>query len=214
MKTKPIFAEGDRIVVLQHSEYRSRYTDEFGTVESVYRVKSNHYVYGVKLDNHINNQSGKGLFWFEANHIKTEKEYEREEHFMFNNFAVAEIEFLDNPNSDRICYALFDDTIVPEDMVVVSTGHHGFAVARVANIHTAPEMRKKVKHNREVVCKADFTHFYARKDAVKKALELKQSMEQRIREAQEIALYEALAEKDPELKGMLEKYKALMEVCK
>ena len=62
-------------------------------------------------------------------------------------------------------------------MVVVSTGHHGFAVARVANIHIAPEMRKKVKHNREVVCKADFTHFYARKDAVKKAIELKQNME-------------------------------------
>ena len=209
---KPVFAVGDRIVVLQYSEYRGRYANEVGTVESVFKAKQ--YVYGVKLDNHTNNASGKGLFWFEAKHIKIEKEYEREEHFMFNNFAVAEIEFLDNPNSDRICYALFDDTIVPEDMVVVSTGHHGFAVARVANIHIAPEMRKKVKHNREVVCKADFTPFYARKDAVKKAIELKQSMEQRIREAQEIALYEALAEKDPELKAMLDKYKSLMETCK
>ena len=76
------------------------------------------------------------------------------------------------------------------------------------------EDKKKVQCGREIVCRVDFSHFFARKEAVKKAVELKRNMEQRIREAQELALYEALAEKDPTLKSMLDEYRTLMEACK
>lgn len=133
---------------------------------------------------------------------------------MFNNYKVAEVEFIDNPNSGKYFYALFDNSIEVEDTVVVSTGHHGFALAKIVAIHTEEGYKKEVKYNREVVCRVDFSNFNHRRMAVKRVSELRIEMEHRIREAQELALYEALAEKDPTLKGMLDEYKILIDNCK
>lgn len=205
------FEVGDRVVVTS-SKYPENLFNELGNVSVVFRRSNSHVTYGVKLDNYTNPKSAKGLYWFEIYNIKLENE--REEISMFNNYTVAEISFL---GSDKTCnyhYALFDPRIVEGDTVVVNTGHHGFALAKVVAIHTDEEKKKLVQCNREVVCLVDFSEFYARKEALKKAVELKRDMEKRIREAQELALYEALAEKDPLLRGMLDEYKALIESCK
>lgn len=208
-----VYAIGDRVVVMSCTHYHHKIEKEVGTVEAVFRRSGANNSYGVKLDNHTNPSSAKGLYWFDSDCIKYE-EKEREEIPMFKNFKVATVEFIDNPNSGRYAYALYNEDIVEGDFVVVSTGHHGFALARVLNISSREEDKKEVKCDREVVCRVDFSDFYFRKDAVKKASELKRKMEKQIREAQELALYEALAEKDPTLKGMFDEYKALMESCK
>lgn len=202
---------GDRVVITS-SKYKDTFYNELGTISSIFNRSKAHTTYGVKLDNHSNPASAKGLYWFEIYNIKFENE--REEFKMFNNFNVAEVEFIDNPNSGRYAYALFDKTIKVEDTVVVCTGHHGFALAKITAIHTDEESKKEVKCNREVVCRVDFSDFNNRRMAVKRISELRRDMEIRIREAQELALYEALAEKDPTLKEMLEEYKVIVEQCK
>lgn len=205
----PKYAVGERVIIVAHSdEYKGKYNSECGEVISTYHRDSK-FIYGIKLDNFTNKQSAKGLYWFGVKSIKLENE--REELPMFTNYTKVEVSFLDNPNPNTTyTYACFDPDITAGDIVVVNTGHHGFALAKVVLITEEGE----VQFNREVVCRVDFSEFNARKEAVKRATELKREMEKRMREAQELALYEMLAEKDPTLKTMLEEYKALMESCK
>ena len=206
----PKYQIGERVIILNNlNDYNGKYTNEQGVVKKTF-VRKNECFYGVLLDNHKNIQSEFGLYWFSVKSIKLENE--REEIPMFKNYTTVEVAFLDNPNT-TYPYACFDSEVKENDIVVVSTGHHGFALAKVMHIPDE-EQKREVQFNREVVCRVDFSQFSARKMAVTRACELKREMEKRMREAQELALYEMLAEKDPTLKGMLDEYKAIVEACK
>ena len=206
----PKYEVGSRVVILNDpNECGGKHSFEHGEVVRTYYTKGD-YLYGIKLDTCENPKSKFGLYWFTVKNIKFENE-EREESPMFKNYIKVEVSFLDNPNPNTTyLYACFDPDITAGDIVVVNTGHHGFALAKVVLIADEGE----VQFNREVVCRVDFSKFNARKEAVRRAVELKRDMDKRLREAQELALYEMLAEKDPTLKTMLEEYKAIMESSK
>ena len=104
-------------------------------------------------------------------------------------------------------YALYDDTIQPEDTVVVQTGHHGMAVARIVALG---EPNGPVSHGREIICKVDLTAFEERKARAAQLVELKAKMDSKVQQLQKAAVYEMLAEKDPELAAMLQAYKSLL----
>lgn len=206
----PKYAVGDRVVILYDPEWhKGELADEHGRISRTFYCKGD-YLYGIKIDNRVNPKSKSGLYWFETKIIKLENE--REDIPMFKNYTTVEVSFLDNP-ATTYPYALYDSEVKVNDIVVVNTGHHGFALAKVV-FFPDEEHKREVQFGREVICRVDFTQFNARVEARKRASELKREMEKRMREAQEIALYEMLAEKDPTLKGMLEEYKTLMESCK
>lgn len=203
---------GDRVVILDTiREYGGRYTNECGEVVKTCH-QSGKCLYGVKLDNYTNIRSSYGVYWFTGRNLKLENtnKNESEEIIMFKNFNAVSIQFFDNEGVCSCPYALYDSDIKEGDNVVVNTGNHGFALAKIVTIHNDEETKNRVSLGREVVCVADFTNYNNRKDAIKKIAELKRDMEKRIREAQELALYEALAEKDPTLKVMLEQYKGII----
>lgn len=208
----PVYEEGDRIIVLEKSNYGNKYASMTGIVKQTFkRYGVTHY--GVKLESVSNNNSSKGLFWFSPWAIKLTdniQNFESEETFMFNNFTVATITFLDNPNSGRHFYACFNEDIKEGDTVVVKTGHHGFSLARVECLHTDDEHKDNVSCGREIVCKADFTEYNNRKAAEKRLSQLRKDMQKRIQQSQEIYLYESLAERDPVMKGMLDEFKSLL----
>ena len=204
------FEVGDRVQVVSSSFYSDKYKGCHGEISQTYN-KSGEIMLGVTLDGKTNQKSSKGVFWFLSEALVYESEGES---FMFNNFRVAEIKFFDEKCGNTYFYALYDHDIEDGDNVIVSTGHHGYAIAEVFGISEAPEDKKKVTCNREVVCKVDFTKFFARKSAEKKAKELKKNMDKRIKEAQELAMYEALAEKDDVLKSMFNEYKGILEEMK
>lgn len=209
------FDIGNAVIVLELSEYKSKYKGEQGVIESMFKRRS-HIMYGVKLSDRYNQSSGKGLFWFEArslDFINPEDNIESEENEMFENFNVAQVSFLDNP-VPVYYYAIYDPDIKVDDVVVVRTGHHGFALATVRALSTDMEDKKKVTCNREVVSKVDFTAFNARKDALKRVRELKKDMDAKIQEVQTLGIYELFAEKDPALKAMLEEFKKLSALIK
>ena len=128
---------------------------------------------------------------------------------MNENFVVAGIKFLDGTNTDReYTYALYDERIAVGDIVVVKTGHHGFALAEIASIGNFPY--SAVQCGREVIDKVDFTAYTEREEKAKRVKALKAEMDEKVRQLQQTALYELLAEKDPDLKAMLEEYKSLI----
>lgn len=206
---KPKFPVGVRVVILGSSQYNNKFANELGTVSKLFERKSR-ILYGIKLDNHTNHNSAEGLYWFELSNIKSENE-EREEILMFKNYATVEVAFPGNPTT--YSHACYDPEIKEGDLVVVNTGHHGFALANVVSIPDE-EHKREVQFGREVICRVDTSKFNARVEARKRVAELKREMEKRMREAQELALYEMLAEKDPTLKGMLDEYKSIVESSK
>ena len=127
---------------------------------------------------------------------------------MLKNYRVAGIRFQDGYNTDKTYpYALYDENIAIGDLVVVMTGHHGMSIAEVCSIGDFD--KDAVSCDREIVCKVDMTAYQDRKARAKKLADLKKEMDAKVKALQEVALYELMAEKDPELKGMLEAFKAL-----
>jgi hypothetical protein len=90
----------------------------------------------------------------------------------------------------------------------VQTGHHGLALAEISSIGCGD--KDKVKCSREIITRVDMEAFYQRQEKRKALAQLKKDMDKKVKELQETALYEMLAEKDPALAMMLVQYKTLM----
>lgn len=185
-------------------------------VGSYYDPRKYEKLYCVSIDGMPNRRSALGGFWFSDKDLAvldnspiTINTNTEEEKAMLPGYKTASIQFLDGPNKEKTYfYALYDDTIQPNDLVVVSTGHHGLALARVAFIGGPASY---VTHNREIVCKADTSAWEARKEKAKTLQQLREEMDERVKQYQATALYELAAEKDPALKALLDQFKALQE---
>lgn len=194
---------GVKVRILPCSEYKGRFTDYIGTVERIGLLSSN---IGIRFENETNNANPYGVFWFSEKHLEI---IELENEFMNENFVVAGIKFLDGTDREYAC-ALYDESIAVGDVVVVKTGPCGFALAKIASIGNFPY--SAVQCGREVIDKVDFTAYAEREERAKRLKVLKIKMDKKVRQLQQTTLYdyELLAEKDPDLKAMLEEYKSLI----
>lgn len=129
------------------------------------------------------------------------------------NYNVAMVNFVQGVNTTKkYAFALFDETITIDDAVLVDTAN-GYSVAVVNEIYTKDSYEEIgcSLPTREVICKIDFTAFDERKEKRAKASKLKKEMGAKVKALQEIAVFELLAEKSPELKEMLDEYKNLVD---
>lgn len=101
------------------------------------------------------------------------------------------------------CY----DAVKVGDVVVVDT-QYGFNVATVTEIEPTTK-NLPLGELKEVVAVVDTTAFNERREKAERTKELKKKMDKKVKELQNIAIYEMLAEKDPELREMLEELKSL-----
>ena len=194
------FSIGAQVRIKPKSHYHGRFAGEFGEIVRLYEDSV-----AVKLDGLVNPRSQYGAYWFNENEIEI---IESEKINMYENYITADVAFLNGTNADKTYhYALYDSAIQPEDIVVVQTGHHGLAVARVVALG---EPNGPVSHGREIVCKVDMSAFEDRKSKAAQLVELKARMDSKVKQLQKAAVYEMLAEKDPELAEMLKTYKELL----
>lgn len=133
---------------------------------------------------------------------------------LMGNYNVAQVQFIEGTNTTKsYYYALYDNDIVIGDYVVVKSANHGMGIAKVHEIYCddyiIQEMRNSCNAGREIIAKFDMTAYEQRQNNREQAKKLKADMEKKIQEVQELALFELMAEKSPELKEMLEKYKEL-----
>ena len=159
----------------------------------------------VKLEN------GTCLYYQNQN-LELYKENQKENAMAITgNFKVAKIKFLEGSNTTTTYeYALFDDYAVGT-YVVVKSAHHGFGVAKIVEI-ISKEQATTNKFEREIVTTFDMETYETRKKNRAKIQELNNRMDKRFQELNKIALFEMMAEKDDELKNMLDEYKNLMGV--
>lgn len=140
-----------------------------------------------------------------------EQNQEEQKMAITGDFKVANVKFLNGTNTcTEYEYAMFDDYEVG-DTVVVASANHGLGIAKISAIITKDQSATK-NFEREIVTKVDMETYEARKKNRNRVNELKTKMDKRFNELNKIALFEMMAEKDAELKSMLEEYKSLIEV--
>ena len=159
----------------------------------------------VKLEN------GTCLYYQNRN-LELYKENQKENTMeITGDFKVAKVKFLEGSNTNTTYeYALFDDYDVGT-YVVVKSAPHGFGVAKIVEIISKEQATTK-KFEREIVTTFDMETYETRKKNRSRIQELNSRMDKRFQELNKIALFEMMAEKDPELKNMLDEYKNLMGV--
>ena len=196
-----VFENGDTVKVVSCSKYKDKYIGVIGTVE-----KTGFSSIGVRLKGYTNKSSGYGLFWFDEDELTRMKTKHKEEYFMDKNYHPVIISFISGSNIDvPYTYAAYED-YAEGDYVVVHTGHHGMAIAKVKAMGIEDD---KVEYGREIICKIDMTAYNDRKARAKRRAELRGKMEAKVKELQETAIFEMLAKEDAGLAEMLKEFKKL-----
>ena len=127
------------------------------------------------------------------------------------NYNVAMVKFIQGYNTSKeYAFALFDNDTDVGDYILCDTSQ-GYNVGKVTKIIPQNEY-SGCTVTKEIICKIDFTEFEKRKELRKQKEVLKKQMDKMVKDNQELFLYQALADKNPEMAAMLEAYKALGDV--
>ena len=201
---------GDRVVVQPHSEYGDRYANCVGTVCSSDAYISVGAKVAVQLDNHTNNASKYGWFYFSHKNLKLEETtmVNPNDTFMTKeDYDIVEVEFCDSMTLCDVAY--FGEEDITDKYVVVKTASHGFAVAKVRNYTAHRGHGARVSRPREIVCAIDISSYRQRCDMRINLAALEARMQQRCAALQDIQMYQAMAAIDPELARMFDQYKLM-----
>ena len=127
------------------------------------------------------------------------------------NYEVALCTFPDSANPEKqYAYALFDFCATIGDHALVRSSSN-YGVVRIENILSMNEHESLGGHpvTNEIICKVDFSGVQRRVEQRKRKEELRKQMDKLVKENQELILYQALAEKSPEMAELLNEYKSL-----
>lgn len=191
------FNTNDRVIVSKLSLATYNYT---GTI-----VDANFNSSYVRLDD-----MNKVFYYSNSSLSKITKEKEeKDKMYITGDFKVAKVKFLSGTNTNtEYEYAMFDDYQIGTT-VVVQSAHHGLGVAKIMDVIDKEKAVTK-KFEREIVAAIDMTAYEQRKKDRARLKELDSKMKRKAEEINKLAVFEMLAEKDEELKNMLEEYKNLL----
>lgn len=123
-------------------------------------------------------------------------------------YRIGVVTFLKGTNTTkRYNFALFNDDICISDVVLCDAAT-GYQVAQIVDIIDKDEYVGS-DVTKEIICKVDFSAFERRAAERKRKVELKKKMDKMVRDDKELVLYQMLAEKNPEMKSMLDEYNSI-----
>lgn len=206
------FQKGDRVKVTRKGLKTTGLT---GTVHAVSRRQNGTVTVDVRIPSW-------GIISYNSRSLKLEKDNTKnieinkgENDMLMGNYKVCKVKFVEGANTSKeYYYAFYDNNITFDDYVVVKSANHGFGIARVTEIIPdvciTQSMRDYCNEGREVVSIFDMSAYEQRIERRKQAKQLKSEMNRKMKEMQELAMFELMAEKNPELKEMLDTYKELI----
>ena len=182
----------------------SRYSNRYGTVISTWRDLCN-----FELKAEIIAQDGLSYYFYEDELILISKKENEQMTKLTGYKQVAAIK----QNYGTYYYAIYDDgrTHLLGDKVIVSGAASG-TVHTISEVIDAEEAVNRMGNKNitaEVIAYVDTSAYEERVAKRKEAEELKKKMDQVIKQMEENNKYEMYAEKNPELKEMLNAYKRL-----
>lgn len=126
-------------------------------------------------------------------------------------YRVALVNFISGTNTTKdYAFALYDDNVQVNDLVLVDASST-FSVAKVKAILEKDEY-SGVAITKEIVCKIDIADYENRKKLRQEKKALQSKMDKLVKENQVLIVYQAIADKNPEMAELLKQYQALDEV--
>ena len=184
----------------------SRYSNRYGTVINTWRDLCN-----FELKAEIIAQDGLSYYFYEDELILIGKKENEQMAKLTGYKQVAAIK----QNYGIYYYAIYDDgrKYCPGDKVIVSGAANGIiqTIEKIIDPETAVNRMGNKNITAEVIAYVDTSAYEERVAKRKEAEELKKKMDQVIKQMEENNKYEMYAEKNPELKEMLNAYKELVE---
>lgn len=164
--------------------------------------------YGIKINNIINHRSSLGVFW--VNELYFDVLDEEKENISMSKLtgyvAVAVIEL----GGKDYHYAIYDDGVIYKngDKVIVSGSN---TIKTIKEIIIPEEVENRYSDNitAEVICRLDTKSYDERVGKRKESEKIKKEMDKLIKEMDEVNKYEMYAKQNPELQGLLQKFKEL-----
>lgn len=201
------YVEGDRIIVTSTG---STFYQKIGTV--LYSNAWNKTV-TVVLDAFPNNHFCFMEDSISKSNIESMKENKNMDKVVVTipgNYEVAICSFLNSSSDQLYAYALFDGCATVGDHALVQSNNK-YGVVYIKNIVSKNDHEAAGGHpvTNEIICKVDFSSIERRKEQRKRKEELRKQMDKLVKENQELILYQALAEKSPEMAELLNEYKSL-----
>lgn len=126
------------------------------------------------------------------------------------NYNVAMVKFLTGENTNKTyAFALFDREASINDYVVCDTVH-GWKVCQIVDIIPKKEYNGS-KFTKEVICVIDVSKYNRRKELRARKHELINKMENIAQNDNKIMMYQAIAERNPEMKELLNLFTTIVE---
>lgn len=212
--SKRKFQTGDRVVVVSECASKGRHGTVAGYTMDFW-TKREHV--SVKLDSGMQlSYNEKSLKKIGTSQIKEENNVANNE--VQGNYRVAMVRHCEGnanrqSNGKVYAFALFDDNVSVGDKVLCDS-EGGYSVAEVINIHTKTEYSQA--HSRvvtkEIICKVDFSEFDERVTKRREMAAIKAEMDKLVAENQDMILYQAIADKNPQMAVLLERYKTINNI--
>lgn len=149
---------------------------------------------------------------FKGTNLMLKEEWEAKNNMteVIGNYAIALVKFLSGENTKKpYAFALFDECASVNDYVVCDTVH-GWRVCVIVDIIPKDEY-DGVKVTKEVVCVIDPTKYETRKKLRAKKHELMNKMENIAQSDNKMMMYQAIAERNPEMKELLDMFNSIVE---
>lgn len=206
------FSPGDRVIIKSRSASNH---GRIGTVQG-YQRNNGFEAVAVLIDNPISDFNPCYFKDSSLELIENRKEITTMNNDMIvniipGNYEVALCTFPKSANPEKqYAYALFNRcATIGDHALVQSTNNYG--VVRIEDIRTMNEHEAAGGYpiTNEIICKVDFSAIDQRKEQRKRKEELRKQMDKLVKENQELILYQALAEKSPEMAELLNEYKSL-----
>lgn len=184
----------------------SRYSNRYGTVINTWRDLCN-----FELKAEIIAQDGLSYYFYEDELILIGKKENEQMSKLTGYKQVAAIK----QNYGTYYYAIYDDgrKYCPGDKVIVSGAANGIiqTIEKIIDPETAVNRMGNKNITAEVIAYVDTSAYEERVAKRKEVEKLKKKMDQVVKQMEENNKYEMYAEKNPELKEMLNAYKELVE---
>lgn len=155
---------------------------------------------GVKLDGKYNERSQFGCYWFRPDELII-TEMENNKMLLLKGYKIAQVA-IESYGDQYVAH--YEEALEEGDRVVVANDE-GYHCGIVSNVFTEAHMNRVPKF--QIVCKIDDSAFCGRIDRAKKSKELEGKLKTAVADYQQIALYEMLAEKSPEIAALLKELK-------
>lgn len=217
------YKKGDRVFIVSSSKYCCN--EVVGCYGAIDRKTYRNGYYAVKIDNKKNKQSDTGVFWFTKedlvplnetlywkNQVQTTCS-EGEDMGIKIDKNVKSIAILGINSNSNYAFCYTSDELKVDDTVIVvnSCGPDNLQISKVEGVFTLEEAKDFgiIEATWEIVDVLDLSVYKHRVEARAEKKKLKAKMDQRIKEIQSGQVYEIFAEKDDELRELLNEYKEL-----